>query len=351
MIVAMRPRATREQLDYVSGILRDQGLLAVSSTMDDIAMLITEQCGTPELVSAVEKAAGVDRVIVLSGPQRLTSREFRAEDTVVKVGPSDEAAFGGTEFMVIAGPCAVEGRDQMFSVVDAVVAAGAVMVRGGAFKPRSSPYSFQGMGLAGLALLAEQRKRTGLPVVTEVVTPGDVECVAEESDMLQIGTRNMQNFELLREAGASGRPVLLKRGMSATIEEWLMAAEYVMQAGNGDVVLCERGIRSYDRSTRFTLDLSAVAEAKRLTHLPVIVDPSHSTGRPHLVGPMSLAAASCGADGLLIDVHTDARNALCDGAQALTAQQFGALMDRLKPVVEAVGRTLPVTPARSLAQV
>ncbi|GHE78674.1 3-deoxy-7-phosphoheptulonate synthase [Streptomyces spiralis] len=351
MIVAMRPRATREQLDYVSGILRDQGLIAVSSTMDDIAMLITEQCGTPELVSAVEKAAGVDRVIALSGPQRLTSREFRAEDTVVKVGPSGEAAFGGTEFTVIAGPCAVEGRDQMFSVVDAVVAAGAVMVRGGAFKPRSSPYSFQGMGLAGLALLAEQRKRTGLPVVTEVVTPGDVECVAEESDMLQIGTRNMQNFELLREAGASGRPVLLKRGMSATIEEWLMAAEYVMQAGNGDVVLCERGIRSYDRSTRFTLDLSAVAEAKRLTHLPVIVDPSHSTGRPHLVGPMSLAAASCGADGLLIDVHTDARNALCDGAQALTAQQFGALMDRLKPVVEAVGRTLPVTPARSLAQV
>ncbi|MEU6422766.1 3-deoxy-7-phosphoheptulonate synthase [Streptomyces spiralis] len=351
MIVAMRPRATREQLDYVSGILRDQGLIAVSSTMDDIAMLITEQCGTPELVSAVEKAAGVDRVIALSGPQRLTSREFRAENTVVKVGPSGEAAFGGTEFTVIAGPCAVEGRDQMFSVVDAVVAAGAVMVRGGAFKPRSSPYSFQGMGLAGLALLAEQRKRTGLPVVTEVVTPGDVECVAEESDMLQIGTRNMQNFELLREAGASGRPVLLKRGMSATIEEWLMAAEYVMQAGNGDVVLCERGIRSYDRSTRFTLDLSAVAEAKRLTHLPVIVDPSHSTGRPHLVGPMSLAAASCGADGLLIDVHTDARNALCDGAQALTAQQFGALMDRLKPVVEAVGRTLPVTPARSLAQV
>ncbi|MER6924080.1 3-deoxy-7-phosphoheptulonate synthase, partial [Streptomyces spiralis] len=279
MIVAMRPRATREQLDYVSGILRDQGLIAVSSTMDDIAMLITEQCGTPELVSAVEKAAGVDRVIALSGPQRLTSREFRAEDTVVKVGPSGEAAFGGTEFTVIAGPCAVEGRDQMFSVVDAVVAAGAVMVRGGAFKPRSSPYSFQGMGLAGLALLAEQRKRTGLPVVTEVVTPGDVECVAEESDMLQIGTRNMQNFELLREAGASGRPVLLKRGMSATIEEWLMAAEYVMQAGNGDVVLCERGIRSYDRSTRFTLDLSAVAEAKRLTHLPVIVDPSHSTGR------------------------------------------------------------------------
>lgn len=351
MIVAMRPRATREQLDYVSGILRDQGLIAVSSTMDDIAMLITEQSGTPELASAVEKAAGVDRVIVVSGPQRLTSREFRAENTVVKVGPSGEAAFGGSEFVVIAGPCAVESRDQMFSVVDAVVAAGAVMVRGGAFKPRSSPYSFQGMGLAGLALLAEQRKRTGLPVVTEVVTPGDVECVAGESDMLQIGTRNMQNFELLREAGASGRPVLLKRGMAATIEEWLMAAEYVMQAGNGDVVLCERGIRSYDRSTRFTLDLSAVAEAKRITHLPVIVDPSHSTGRPHLVGPMSLAAASCGADGLLIDVHTDARNALCDGAQALTAQQFGALMDRLKPVAEAVGRTLPVTRAGSLAQV
>ncbi|MET7679228.1 3-deoxy-7-phosphoheptulonate synthase [Streptomyces sp. NPDC005423] len=351
MIVTMRPRATREQLESVSGILREQGLNAVSCAMDDIAMLISEESGTPEAVAAVERAPGVDRVVVVPGTQRLTSREFSAENTRVKVGPAGEAVFGGPEFVVIAGPCAVESPEQMTAAADAVVESGAVMVRGGAFKPRTSPYSFQGMGLAGLALLAEQRRRTGLPVVTEVVTPGDVECVAEESDMLQIGTRNMQNFELLRAAGASGRPVLLKRGMAATIEEWLLAAEYVMQAGNGDVVLCERGIRSYDRSTRFTLDLSAVAEAKRLTHLPVVVDPSHSTGRPHLVRPMSLAAASCGADGLLIDVHADARNALCDGSQALTGEQFGTLMAQLRPVVEAVGRTWPEARSRSLAQV
>ncbi|WP_405591293.1 3-deoxy-7-phosphoheptulonate synthase [Streptomyces sp. NBC_01190] len=347
----MRPRATREQLDFVVGLLQHHGLAPVSSTIADIMTLITEGSGTPDLAAAVEKSPGVDRVVVVPGAQRLTSRVFRPEDTRVKVGSGAETVFGGPEFAVIAGPCAVESMAQMNAVADAVVAGGAVMLRGGAFKPRTSPYSFQGLGLAGLALLAEQRRRTGLPVVTEVVTPGDVECVAEESDMLQIGTRNMQNFDLLRAAGASGRPVLLKRGMAATIEEWLLAAEYVMHMGNGDVVLCERGIRGYDRGTRFTLDLSAVAEAKRLTHLPVIVDPSHSTGHPHLVGPMSLAAASCGADGLIIDVHTDARNALCDGAQALTGDEFSTLMGRLKPVVEAVGRTLSPPHSHSLAQV
>ncbi|MFF7333614.1 3-deoxy-7-phosphoheptulonate synthase [Streptomyces sp. NPDC090306] len=347
----MRPRATREELESVSGTLREHGLVTVSAAAGDAALLVTATSGTPELVSALEQAPGVLRVTVIAGQQRLTSRSFRPEDTQVKVGPAGEAVIGGRDFTVIAGPCAVESREQMFASGEAVVAGGAAMLRGGAFKPRTSPYSFQGMGVAGLALLAEQRRHTGLPVVTEVVTPGDVESVAEESDMLQIGTRNMQNFELLRAAGASGRPVLLKRGMSATVEEWLLAAEYVMQTGNGDVVLCERGIRSYERATRFTLDLSAVAEAKRLTHLPVIVDPSHSTGKPHLVTPMSLAAASCGADGLLIDVHTDARHALCDGGQALSAEEFTALMTRLRPVAEAVGRTLPAAGSRSLAQV
>ncbi|NRQ30942.1 3-deoxy-7-phosphoheptulonate synthase [Nonomuraea sp. NN258] len=351
MIVVMRSRATREQLDFIVGLLRDQGLTPMSGTLLGVSMFVTQENGSPELASVVENSPGVDRVVVVTGAMRLTSREFLAEDTRVRVGPAGEAVIGGPEFTVIAGPCAVEGKEQMDSVTDAVVAGGAVMLRGGAFKPRTSPYSFQGMGLAGLALLAEQRKRTGLPVVTEVVTPADVECVAEESDMLQIGTRNMQNFELLRAAGESNRPVLLKRGMSATIEEWLLAAEYLLHTGNGDVVLCERGIRSYDRSTRFTLDLSAVAEAKRLTHLPVIVDPSHSTGRPHLVAPMSLAAASAGADGLIIDVHTDARNALCDGAQAITGEQFAELMSRLKPVVEAVGRILSPSRSHFLAQV
>ncbi|MEV7254927.1 3-deoxy-7-phosphoheptulonate synthase [Streptomyces sp. NPDC093937] len=355
MIVAMRSRATREQLDSVIRLLQRHGVDPKSSTLADITVLITEEVGTPDLAAVVENSPGVERVVIIPGAQRLTSRHFRADATEVTVGSEAGSAggtvFGGTEFVVIAGPCAVESTTQMSAAADAVVVAGAVMLRGGAFKPRTSPYSFQGLGLAGLALLAEQRKRTGLPVVTEVVTPSDVESVAEESDMLQIGTRNMQNFDLLRAVGASGRPVLLKRGMSATIEEWLLAAEYLMHMGTRDVVLCERGIRSFDPSTRFTLDLSAVAEAKRLTHLPVIVDPSHSTGRPHLVAPMSLAAAACGADGLIIDVHTDAGHAMCDGAQALDAEQFSTLMGRLRPVVEAVGRTLSPPRSHSLAQV
>ncbi|MFI9771606.1 3-deoxy-7-phosphoheptulonate synthase [Streptomyces sp. NPDC052415] len=345
MIVAFYRHAPHEDISIVNKKLRDAGLAPTASALRDASLLITEGTGAPELASSIERMPSVERVVVIPDAQRLTSRVFQTEDSRVKVGATGKTVFGGQEFVVIAGPCAVESPAQMNAAVDAVVGSGAVMLRGGAFKPRTSPYSFQGLGLAGLTLLAEQRRRTGLPVVTEVVTPKDVESVAEESDMLQIGTRNMQNFELLREAGASGRPVLLKRGMSATIEEWLLAAEYLMHTGNGDVVLCERGIRSYDRSTRFTLDLSAVAEAKRRTHLPVIVDPSHSTGQPHLVRPMSLAAAACGADGLIIDVHTDARSALCDGAQALSGEQFATVMEGLGPVVEAVGRTL--APARS----
>ncbi|MBM7169748.1 3-deoxy-7-phosphoheptulonate synthase [Streptomyces sp. G44] len=350
MIVVMAPQAAREQVESAIELLRSRGLTPISSTVSGVTALITEGTDGPELAKILESAPGVDRVVTVAGSQRLTSRVFRSEDTRVTLSAGG-AVFGGTGFAVIAGPCAVESPEQMNAVVDSVVKSGAVMLRGGAFKPRTSPYSFQGLGLAGLTLLAEQRKRTGLPVVTEVVTPSDVEGVAEESDMLQIGARNMQNFELLREAGASGRPVLLKRGMSATIEEWLLAAEYVLHMGNSDVVLCERGIRSFERGTRFTLDLSAVAEAKRLTHLPVIVDPSHSTGKPHLVAPMSLAAAACGADGLIVDVHTDASNAMCDGAQALDGEQFSTLMGRLKPVVEAVGRTLSPALSPTLAQV
>ncbi|MEU9732245.1 3-deoxy-7-phosphoheptulonate synthase [Streptomyces sp. NPDC048002] len=347
----MDSTAPRESADNVADTLSRNGIEAFLTILDKAAVLVSESAGTPELAAAVSDLPDVARVLRVPGPQRLTSRIFREENTRVRVGKNVQAVFGGTDFVVVAGPCAVESAEQMTGIVDLVQAAGAIMLRGGAFKPRTSPYSFQGLGLAGLALLAEQRRRTGLPVVTEVVTPKDVECVAEESDMLQIGARNMQNFELLREVGAAGRPVLLKRGMSATIEEWLLAAEYLLHMGNDDVVLCERGIRSYDRNTRFTLDLSAVAEAKRLTHLPVIVDPSHSTGKPHLVGPMSLAAAAAGADGLIIDVHNDARAALCDGAQALDGAQFATVMDQLSPLLEAVGRRLAPTahPAGSLA--
>lgn len=351
MIVVFHPYATREEIESVKEVIRARGLTSVVSSLLGSRMLITGESADPSAVSAIADSPAVERVVEVSGPHRLTSRSFRADDTHVKVGADGATVFGGTEFVVIAGPCAVESNAQMTAAADAVLAAGAVMLRGGAFKPRTSPYRFQGLGLAGLALLAEQRTRTGLPVVTEVVTPKDVESVAHECDMLQIGTRNMQNFELLRAAGAAGRPVLLKRGMAATIEEWLHAAEYLMHMGNADVVLCERGIRSFERGTRFTLDLSAVAEAKRLTHLPVIVDPSHSTGQPHLVAPMSLAAAACGADGLIIDVHTDPRNALCDGFQALTGEQFSTLMSRLDPVVRAVGRSLSASRSPSLTAV
>ncbi|WP_415947281.1 3-deoxy-7-phosphoheptulonate synthase [Streptomyces sp. KLOTTS4A1] len=343
----MDSTASRKSAEKVADTLSVNGIEAFLVILGEALVLVSEKTGTPELVAELDDLPDVARVLLVPGPQRLTSRVFREENTQVRVGENVQTVFGGTDFVVIAGPCAVESAEQMTEIVDLVRSAGAIMLRGGAFKPRTSPYSFQGLGLAGLALLAEQRRRTGLPVVTEVVTPKDVECVAEESDMLQIGARNMQNFELLREVGAAGRPVLLKRGMSATIEEWLLAAEYLLHRGNDDVVLCERGIRSYDRSTRFTLDLSAVAEAKRLTHLPVIVDPSHSTGKPHLVGPMSLAAAAAGADGLIIDVHNDARSALCDGAQALDGDQFASVMAQLSPLLDAVGRRL--APAAQLA--
>ncbi len=351
MIVILDSAAHPASAGIVIKTLSENGINAALTRLGNTSVLVSDSSGTAGLATTLEGLPAVSRVLRVPGAQRLTSRAFREQDTCVRVGMNVQAVFGGTEFVVIAGPCAVESAEQMTGIVDLVHEVGAIMLRGGAFKPRTSPYSFQGLGLAGLTLLAEQRRRTGLPVVTEVVTPKDVECVAEQSDMLQIGARNMQNFELLREVGAAGKPVLLKRGMSATVEEWLLAAEYLLHAGNDDVVLCERGIRSYERSTRFTLDLSAVAEAKRLTHLPVIVDPSHSTGKPHLVGPMSLAAAAAGADGLIVDVHTDARAALCDSAQALDGTQFTDLMKKLSPVLEAVGRRLASTvhPADSLA--
>jgi 3-deoxy-7-phosphoheptulonate synthase len=238
----------------------------------------------------------------------------------------------GRGFVVIAGPCSVESREQTMETARAVAAAGAGMLRGGAFKPRTSPYSFQGLGLAGLRILEAARKETGLPVVTEVIDPRDVSWVAEFADVLQIGTRNMQNFALLREVGRCRKPVLLKRGMYSTLEEWLNCAEYILSEGNPDVILCERGIRTFETYTRNTLDLSAVPAIRELSHLPIVVDPTHSTGRLSLIEPMSLAAAAAGADGLLIEVHCRPQEALCDADQALTPEQFEALMQRLVPL-------------------
>ena len=280
---------------------------------------------------------GVERVTGFTQPFPLASREVCPADTVVDVAG---IAVGGRSVVSMAGPCTVESREQLLEVAVAVKAAGARVLRGGAFKPRSSPYAFQGLEEEGLELLAEARRITGLPIVTEVMDPGKVEAVAKVADILQIGARNGQNVPLLRAVGETGKPVLLKRGMSASVQEWLLAAEYVLASGSRDVILCERGIRTFETATRFTLDLSAVPVAKRLTHLPVVVDPSHAAGNWEYVESMALAAIAAGADGLLVEVHGQPDRALCDGAQALKPERFARLMERARRVAEALDREI-----------
>jgi len=258
---------------------------------------------------------------------KLASQET-AQRTIVNVSGIEV----GRNFVVIAGPCSVESEAQILDTARAVKAAGADMLRGGAFKPRTSPYAFQGLGIEGLKILEKAKKETGLPIVTEVVDPRDVSWVAEFADILQIGTRNMQNFSLLKEVGKSGRPVLLKRGMYSTLEEWLNCAEYILSEGNADVILCERGIRTFETYTRNTLDLSAIPAIKELSHLPIIIDPTHSTGRVSLIGPMSMAAVAAGADGIIVEVHPKPEEALCDADQALTPPNFANIMKRLRPL-------------------
>jgi len=275
--------------------------------------------------------------IEISPRIKLASKKDGLETTVVTVG---DIEIGGEAFTVIAGPCSVESREQLLEVARAVKKAGASMLRGGAFKPRTLPYSFQGLEEEGLKLLAEAREETGLPVVTEVVSPETVGLVEGYADVLQIGARNMQNYPLLKRVGEAGKPVLLKRALSATIEEWLGAAEYVLAGGNGDVILCERGIRTFGKLTRFTLDLAAVPLLKEVTHLPVVVDPSHGTGHRQLVSPMARAGVAAGADGLIVEVHNEPEKAKSDGAQSLRPAEFASLMDDIRPVVEAVGRKM-----------
>ena len=287
--------------------------------------------------AAFENLPGVFEVIRVSHPYKLVSREFHPEDTIVSIGG---VPVGGTALVVMAGPCAVESRDQILAVAREVQRLGARLLRGGAFKPRTSPYSFQGLGEDGLKLLAEARDATGLPVVTEVLDTENVDLVAAWADGLQIGARNMQNFRLLLEVGASDKPVLLKRGLSSTIKEWLMSAEYIMSRGNHNVMLCERGIRTFETATRNTLDLSAVPVLKQLTHLPVVVDPSHGVGKRDLVPSMAKAAVAAGADALIIEVHSNPEEAMSDGDQSLKPDQFERLMRELKPIAEAIGREI-----------
>lgn len=285
--------------------------------------------------AAFLRLPGVADVVRLSRPYKLASREFHPAPSRVQVGP---VTVGGEAVTLIAGPCSVESRSQLLETAQAVKEAGAHMLRGGAFKPRTSPYSFQGLGEEGLALLAEAREATGLPVVTEVMSPEQVPLVARYADMLQIGARNMQNFPLLRAVGASGKPVLLKRGMSATLDEFLLAAEYILNAGNDQVVLCERGIRTFETATRNTTDINAIPVLKQRTHLPVLLDPSHSTGHWQYVGPVALAGIAAGADGLIVEVHPRPEEALSDGAQSLKPERFAALVRQVQAVAQAIGR-------------
>ncbi len=280
---------------------------------------------------------GVEEIIRIMKPYKLASREFKSFDTTVKV---KDVVIGGKEVVVMAGPCVVENEKQIFEIARQVKALGAKILRGGAFKPRTSPYSFQGLGEEGLKLLAQVGKETGLAVVTEVMSVNQIELVGKYTDIFQVGARNMQNFVLLNELGKIKKPILLKRGMSATIEELLLSAEYILSQGNYEVILCERGIRTFENYTRNTLDLSAIPALKRLSHLPIIVDPSHATGRWRLVSPMAKAAIAVGADGLLIEVHPDPKSALSDGAQTLRLDTFTQLMKELSPIVQAVGREL-----------
>ena len=337
MIIKMKPEAGRDEIDYASRRARSLGF-EVHESVDAGRVLLSLQgpfeAVTPEALAGIR---GVEAVLPTKSSYRLASIDYRPERSVVSVGGVE---IGGDRVVVIAGPCAVEGRDELVKTAWSVKESGATLLRGGAFKPRTSPYSFQGLGERGLELLAEAGAETGLPVVTEVMAPDQVELVAAHAAMLQVGTRNMQNFQLLAAVGAAGKPVLLKRGMMSTLEELLLAAEYVMAQGNPDVVLCERGIRSFETYTRNTLDINAVPALQELTHLPVVGDPSHATGRRSLVAPTARALVAAGADGLIIEVHPVPEQALSDGPQSLTLEGFDEMMVGLRRVAGAVGRTV-----------
>jgi len=337
MIVVLKPGATREQAEEILQHIAGKGLkpLYLPGTERIVLGAIGDE---RELVSLhLESHPEVESVTPILSPYKLVSRELHPHDTRVRLGGR---TVGGGQFAVIAGPCAVESEEQLLSTARAVQAAGATALRGGAFKPRTSPYAFQGLGLAGLRILQQVSRETGLPVVTEVVEVADVEQVVQHADAIQVGARNMQNFRLLQALGRCGRPVILKRGMAATVTELLMAAEYLLAEGNADVILCERGIRTFETAPRNTLDLNAIPFIKQKSHLPILVDPSHGTGVRELVAPLSRAAAACGADGLLLEVHCDPAQALSDGAQSLYPPQFEALMRGLRPFVEAAGKNL-----------
>lgn len=336
MIIVLRPKATQKQLDHIIKKVKKLGLKPMVSKGTE--RTIIGVIGEEDIIrlQPLEVFPGVEKVLTILKPYKLVSRDFKREDSVVEVGKG--VRIGGKKIVIMAGPCSVENKSLLLKIARHVAGAGALMLRGGAFKPRTSPYSFQGLGEDGLKFLKEAKKITGLPIVTELMDPRDMPLIEKYADVIQIGARNMQNFTLLKEVGQSKKPVLLKRGMSSTIKDLLMSAEYILSEGNFNVILCERGIRTFEDYTRFTLDISAVPVIKNLSHLPVIVDPSHATGRWGLVTPCSNAAIAAGADGLIVEVHPDPENAFSDGAQSLLPEKFTAMMSGLKAVAEAVGR-------------
>ena len=337
MVVVMRPGTSKQDIDALVNKLKEQNLEV--GVTNGIGCTILGLVGDTTAVDMDKISINphVERVMRVQEPYKKANRKFHPEDTVVSVG---NAKIGGGNFSVIAGPCSVESEAQICAVAEDVKRSGAALLRGGAFKPRTSPYSFQGMGASGLDLLMEAREKTGLPIVTEIMDPRMADLFEREVDVVQVGARNMQNFELLKEVGKMSKPILLKRGLSNTYEEWIMSAEYIMSEGNENVILCERGVRTFETYTRNTLDVSAIPAIKQMSHLPIIVDPSHAAGMYWMVEPLAMAAVAAGADGLIIEVHNDPAHAKCDGQQSLTPEKFDHLMGKVSALVDLVGKTL-----------
>jgi len=344
MIVVMKTGSSHNEISKVTKRIENAGLKAhISEGVDHTVIGVLGKV-FPELRDSLELLPGVEQVIPVTKPYKLSSREFHPPDTIVKV---KGVTIGGNEIVVMAGPCAIESEEQLLATAQAVKAAGATVLRGGAFKPRTSPYDFRGLGEIGLKILAAVGKETKMPVITEVMSPDQVDLVAKYTDILQIGARNMQNFILLDEVGKTKKPVLLKRGLSSTIQEWLLAAEYILAQENEQVILCERGIRTFETHTRNTMDISSIPIIEKVSHLPVIADPSHATGKWYLVPPLALAAVAAGADGLLIEVHPNPDMALADGPQSLNFDSFRLLMSQLLPIAKASNRKLATLSTKS----
>ncbi len=338
MIIVMKQGATRQEIDYVADIITAKGGITVNPMYGSDLTILGLIGDTSRIDPAqLESFRCVERIMKVAEPFKKANRMFHPGPSEVKIG---NTVVGGTKLSVMAGPCSVESNEQIEEVAKAVKEAGATVLRGGAFKPRTSPYSFQGLEYKGLDMLCHAREITGLPIVTELMSPYDIDKFEDKVDCIQVGARNMQNFDLLKRLGKTNKPILLKRGLSATIEEWIMSAEYIMAGGNENVILCERGIRTFETYTRNTTDLSAICAVKRLSHLPVIVDPSHATGKYWMVQPLARAAIAVGADGLMIEVHNDPAHALCDGAQSIKPDAFAEVMADIRNIAKAVGREI-----------